>query len=263
MSREPVSTSSTRVVTAPGAVPSTSTRVRIGPTRAEREVGELEVGDDERRPRSRARDRGLGRGVDDRRDRAALHRAERVEAPVADGRLELAARGVDARARSSSSSSDAAMPESGSAIVDGPLDDPRRRDVGVARRGGGAGRSSSSRGRSRRRRRRRARPRSRRSCGRRARPGRAPPPSRSSPRPTTCSVRSAVAIQPGCAAVAASPPPITSTSVASAPARTRAVVGAQLGDDRHPRPARRRRRRVRTRAGGRAAGDDRADRWRS
>src|SRR5438105_4769490 len=36
---------------------------------------------------------------------------------------------------------------------------------------------------------------------------------------TTCNVRSAVAIQFGCAAVAARPPPITSTSVASAPAR--------------------------------------------
>jgi len=38
--------------------------------------------------------------------------------------------------------------------------------------------------------------------------------------PTTCRVRSAVAIQSGCDAVAASPPPTTSTSVANAPART-------------------------------------------
>ena len=129
---------------------------------------------------------------------------------------------------SSSSSSDASRPRAGpSHGRSGPRSSWwSRRDCP---RGAGGARSSSSRCRSRR-------PASsysstsittvvRPACATRARASTEPLVAA----PTRWSVRSAVAIQSGCATVAARPPPITSTRIASAPARTAPSVAHSSG----------------------------------
>ena len=193
--------------------------LRLGAQRSdapEREVRQLEIGDDERRtgrvprPRSRPRPRRPRRP-----HRPGAPPSSSWPTPGPEARRCRGRRRPSRCRRDRRAARRARMPR-GPSWTDRSVASPRCRD---SRRGAGAPRSSSSRRRWTPRP-RAARPRARSSCG---------PPRRISARASTTpsvaapvrwSVRSTVAIQFGWAVLAASPPPITSTSVASAPARS-------------------------------------------
>ena len=207
----------------PCVTPSTST---VGPDRPfarEREIRDLHADGREsaRRPRATARARPpVPRSW--RRPRPAPRPASSRRSPSA--RARRAARGVDrARRRTRRAPSRAKPGASCPAMNDcGPV----ARSSGItgllSRRGSTANVIVASPIAAPCPRARSTDDHHRRTAGRAARGrSRRPLSSRRSAAPKSCRSRSAVAIQPGAAAYAASPPPIASTSVARMPARTR------------------------------------------